>query len=110
MTRALRGIYQGRLRVWCMSHGQQFRLALGLVTLVVAFGLVGKWDYEDQLAEEKSAREEVTEQLRQERIGRALPSTVYIIEAATPAEAQSKFAQIADGTDTERYRLWSVTK
>lgn len=110
MTRALRGIYQGRLRVWCMSHGQQFRLAIALVALVLAFGLAGKWDYEDQLAAEKSARGEVAEQLRQERIGRALPSTVYIIEAATPAEAQSKFAQIADGADTERYRLWSVTK
>ena len=110
MSRAIRGLYQGRLRVWAMSHGQQFRLAIALVFLVLAFGLTGKWDYEDALAAEKSARADVAETLRQERIARALPGTVYIIEAATPAEAQSKFARIAGGADAERYRLWSVTK
>ncbi len=108
MTRAIRGFYQGRLRVWCMSHGQQFRLAIALVALVLAFGLAGKWDYEDALAAEKAARENVAEELRQERIARSLPRTTYIIEAATPREAQSKLAQIAGDADAERYRIWTV--
>ena len=110
MTRAIRGFNKGRARIWWLMHGQEAKNAAYLTAIVAIFLTVSHMDYTDQVNAEKAARADVAEQLRQERIARALPGTVYIIEAATPAEAQSKFARIAGGADAERYRLWSVTK
>lgn len=110
MTRALRGFNKGRARIWWIHHKRDAIGAAQLTAIVAIVLTVGHFDYQDQIDAEKAAREDVAEQLRQERAARALPGTVYIIEAATPAEAQSKFARIAGGADAERYRLWSVTK
>ena len=52
----------------------------------------------------------LAEELRQERLARTLPRTTFVIEAATPAEAQRKLAIVAGDADADRYRIWSVTK
>lgn len=109
-TRRLHALNSGRFRVFWLHHGQEAKNAAYLVAIVAIFLTASHMDYQDAVNAEKAARADVEQQLRQERIARALPGTVYIIEAATPAEAQSKFARIAGGADAERYRLWSVTK
>lgn len=108
MTRAIRSLNKGRARIWWLMHGQEAKNAAYLVAIVSIFLTVSHFDYADAVATEKAARADVEEQLRQERLARALPRTIYIIEAATPAEAQVKFAQIAGNADAERYRIWTV--
>ena len=88
-----------------MSHGQQFRLALSLVALVVIFGVVGHFDYADQLEQERADKREVAEQLRQERSARMLPNTVFILEARTAEQAQVRLAEIASDLDVQRLKL-----
>lgn len=110
MTRALRAFNKGRLRIWLIHHGQEAKNAAYLVAIVSAFLTVSHFDYQDAIAAEKSARETVAEELRQERLARTLPRTTFVIEAATPAEAQRKLAIVAGDADADRYRIWSVTK
>lgn len=108
MTRRLRALNGGRLRVWWLHHRRDAIGAAQLTAIVAIFLIVGHFDYQDQINAEKAAHRDVAEALRQERIARTLPRTTYIIEAATPAEAQSKLAQIAGDADAERYRIWAV--
>lgn len=103
MTRSLHRLTGGRLRVWAISHGREAVRALQLVAIVGAFLTVSHFDYQDAIAAEKAAREDVAEQLRQEKIARTLPRTTFVIEAATPAEAQEKLAAIAGDADVMRY-------
>lgn len=108
MTRAIRGMNKGRWRIWAVHHGREARNAAALVAIVSLYIAASSFDYRDQIAQAEAARADVAEQLRQERIARSLPRTTYIIEAATPAEAQTKLAQIAGDADAERYRIWAV--
>lgn len=105
MTRALRGFNKGRLRIWLIHHGQEAKNAAYLVAIVAAYLSVSHFDYQDAIAAEKSARETVAEELRQERLARTLPRTTFVIEAATASDAQSKLAQIAGDADVMRYQL-----
>ena len=109
-TRRLHALNHGRLRIWLIHHGQEAKNATYLVAIVAAFLAVSHFDYQDQVEAEKAARRDVAEQLRQEKAARALPRTTFVIEAATPAEAQLRLAQIAGDADAERYRLWTVNK
>lgn len=108
MTRRLRALNGGRFRVFWLHHGQEAKNAAYLIAIVALFMTVSHYDYRDAIAAERAARADVAEQLRQERIARTLPRTTYIIEAATPAEAQTKLAIIAGDADAERYRIWTV--
>lgn len=104
MTRAIHRMTSGRLRVWCMSHGQQFRLAIALVFLVLAFGLAGKWDYEDALEQARADKRAVAETLRQERAAKSLPRVAWVIESSDPG-VNASMAEIAGALDGERARL-----
>lgn len=110
MTRAIRAFNKGRLRIWLIHHGQEAKNAAYLVAIIAIFLTVSHYDYQDAIAAEKSARAGVEESLRQEKVARTLPRTTFVIEAATPAEAQRKLAIVAGDADADRYRLWSVTK
>ena len=105
MNRALHRLTQGRLRIWLLTHRQDAIRAAQLVTLVVLFLTASTMDYQDQLDAERAAHREVAQTLAQERAARALPPTLYMIEARTPAEARLKMAEIEGAAMAERYRL-----
>lgn len=106
MTRRLRSLNGGRARIWWVHHGREAIRAIQLVAIVGLFLAASHFDYTDAIEAEKAAREDVAEQLRQERIARRLERITFVIEASTPAEAQAKLAIIAGDADTQRYRLW----
>jgi hypothetical protein len=101
----LHSIFSGRLRIWWLTHRQDAVRAAQLVALVALFLTASTMDYQDQLDAERSAKAAVDEQLAQERAGRSIPSTVYMIEARTPAEAKMKLAEIEGAVMAERYRM-----
>lgn len=103
--RTLHRINKGRFWVWWLTHKEQVRLMLTLGFLVLALGVVGRWDYEDQLEAEKLAHQQVQRQLAGEMAARKLPNTVYLLEARTAEEAQIKLAKIAGELDMERAKL-----
>lgn len=108
MTRALHRLTAGRLRIWWLTNRKDAVRAAQLVTLVALFLLASSMDYQDQLNAESAAHASVREELAQERAGRSLPPTVYMIEARTPAEARTKLAEIEGAAMAERYKLRSV--
>ena len=105
MTRAIRSINKGRARIWWLMHGQEAKNAAYLVAIVSIYLAVSSSDYRDQVAQAEADRDNVAEQLREERAARGLPRTTFVIEAATPSEAQSKLAQVAGDADAMRYQL-----
>lgn len=111
MTKNIRALNGGRFYVWWMSRSRRRDLvvAVQLLLLVAAFLAVSHWDYQDQLAQEKFAKEDVQRILAEERRARDLPATVWLIEAKTPEAAQVRLAQIAGQLDMERAKLRGLT-
>jgi hypothetical protein len=107
MTRAIRSLNKGRLRVWWIYHRQDAIRTLQLAAIVLLFLVASSMDYRDQVAAERAAHEAVREQLRDERAARGHSRTVYLIEAATPEAARMKLAEIAGEIDLERAKLRS---
>lgn len=107
MTRNIRALNRGRLYIWWVSRSRRRDLvvALQLLFVVAAFLAVSTWDYHDQLAYERFAKEDVQRILEEERRARELPKTVYVIEAKTPEKAQERLAQIAGELDLERAKM-----
>lgn len=111
MTRTIRSLNQGRYRIWWLTRSRRRDLvvALQLLFLVAAFLAVSTWDYQDQLEQERYAKEDVSRILAEERKARELPRTVYVIEAATPQQVAEKLAGIAGELDNERAKLRGFT-
>ena len=98
----LRPWFGGRSRIWWLTHREQFRLVLSVCALVLCLGLVGRWDYEDQVAMERSRADKAEASLNAVH---PLPPTTFIIEARTPAEAREKLADLAGQLDMQRAAL-----
>lgn len=108
----LHAIAGGRLRILWMSRREQIKLWGCAFALVALFGLVGRWDYEDQVASAQAAEErarvsesEARKELDEIRAAKKLPKTTFIIEATTPEAAALKLAEIAGDLDAERMRI-----
>lgn len=106
MTRNIRALNQGRYRVWFLTHRIRAFRALQVCTVVCLFLVASAMDYRDQLAAEKAAHADVkrilAEQAADKAAAKALPQTVYVLEAATPEKAREKLARIAGQLDYER--------
>lgn len=111
MTKNIRALNGGRFYVWWVSRSRRRDLvvALQVAFVVAAFLAVSTWDYHDQLAHERFAKEDVQRILEEERRARELPRTVYVIEAATPQQVAEKLAGIAGELDAERGRIRGLT-
>ena len=105
MTKFIRGMTNGRLRVWWLTHHADAKNAVFLVLLAVIYLTVSTMDYNDLIDAERSRAERAESDLMQERAARTLPSTVFVIEGATPAEVQRKLAGIAGDLDVQRMQL-----
>lgn len=103
--RTIKAMGRGKLRVWWLTHRHQAILALQVVFVVWAYLIASTMDYNDQVAAERAAKEQVARTLQDERNARTLPSTVWLIEAQTPEKAQQRLAQIAGQLDMERAKL-----
>lgn len=101
----MRKLGKGSIRVWMLTHGEQAKLALMGITMVALYSLVSHWDYQDALLAEQMAHDQAKRALAQEQKARTLPATVFVIEAATPQQAQEKLAKIAGDLDLERFRM-----
>lgn len=106
----MRKLGKGRARVWWMTHGQRVKYAAMGITMVLLYGIASEMDYQDALLAEQMAHAEARRQLAQEQAARALPTTVYVLEAATPAAAQQKLARLAGEMDVERHKLREAFK
>lgn len=105
MIARLKALNKGRARVWWVHHGTTAVRTMQIVLLAFSFLAVSTWDYQDQLEAERAMHRDVAEQLRQEKLARTLQRTVFVIEAATPAAAELKLAEIAGDMDVERMKL-----
>jgi len=103
--RGIKAMARGKLRVWWLTNRHQAILALQVVFVVWAYLIASTMDYHDQVAAERSAKEQVARALQDERNARNLPPTVWLIEAKTPEKAQERLAQIAGQLDLDRARL-----
>ena len=108
MTRAIRAFNKGRARIWWVHHGREATRAAQLTTLVALFIAASAFDYEDQLAMERSAREDAERQLADERALRGIPNPAIVIDARNAERFGIRLAEIAGGLDAERQKLRGV--
>lgn len=91
----------GNAYVWWLTHRHEARVAGLFLILSVLF--VGY--YEVRFEIERVEKGELVKLLSDERAARALPNTVYVLEAATVTKAQEKLAKIAGDLDMARYEM-----
>lgn len=104
MTRAIRSLNHGRLRIWAIHHGQEAKNAAYLVAIVAIYLAVSSSDYRDQVAQAEADRDNVAEQLRAERAAKRLPRVAWVIESSDPG-VQMSLAEIAGALDVERAKM-----
>lgn len=96
---------QGRARLFWLTYSQHVWGALAGIVLVFCLGIVGHYDYQDQLELERLKAERSAQHLRNcEAIRKTStgPKTIFLIEAGSPQEANEKLAVIAGSLDVAR--------
>ena len=96
---------KGKLRVWWLTNRERVQVAFSMSMIVLALGLVGRWDYEDALAQEKAAHAAVKAQLAKHQSAEGLPPVVWLVESPTAEDARAKLAKVAGELDVARYQL-----
>lgn len=112
MTKRLRALNSGRLRVWWVCHREQVRNHAALAAILGLWMLQSHFAYQDDLDLERAAREAVTRQRddlqkRVEDMGtfsQTFPRVAFVIEARDRAELDLRLAEIAGDLDAARAR------
>lgn len=99
--RKLKTIAGGGVYIWWLTHRHEARTAALFLILSALF--VGYSEL--RLFAERGEKNELVKLLSEERSARALPNTVYILEAPTVTKAQEKLARIAGDLDLARYEM-----
>ena len=100
--RRLRSVWRGKFRVWCITHGHRFRLYGLVLFLALLFLLMGYFDWREMHNRAEMYRQHAEQLQHDQEVMSQLPKTVFVIEAATPAELSLKLANIAGRLDAER--------
>jgi hypothetical protein len=103
--RSMAKVRKGSFRVWWLTHRERVQTMLTLGTIVLALGMVGRWDYEDALEQEKAAHAAVKADLARHQAVHGVPSVVWLVESSTPEEARLKLAKVAGELDVARNQL-----
>lgn len=105
MTRRLRSLNGGRLRVWWIHHRQEARHHALFAILVGLWLLANHLDYQDQIDYERAMRAEAEQQLQSDRALRGLPNPAIVLDAKTAERFGLRLAEIAGGLDAERAKV-----
>lgn len=105
MTRAIRSLNKGRLRVWWVHHGPEAKRAGLLALLAAIYLLVSELDYRDQVELARLAGAASAQAEAPAGFARPLPRITFVLDARTPEELELRLAEIAGGADGWRAEL-----
>lgn len=97
----MKSLNQGRVRIWWLSHNHRPVLAILLFAAVSTL----VFHYESRLHEERKVSAIANELLKAEKMARGLHNTMFLIEASTIPQAQSKLAKVAGDLDMARHEM-----